>query len=116
MANDLFTEPNWFVCETCVTAMNVAPNAKAGWGARREAAKVRQHDQAGCQARLELIASGEGLALDVIADLVTQIAAAQRGGHQVILVTSGAARLGGLLPELESTLRRYTRARRDGPL
>jgi len=62
------------------------------------------------------IASGEGLALDVIADLVTQIAAAQRGGHQVILVTSGAARLGGRLPELESTLRRYTRARRDGPL
>ncbi len=40
------------------------------------------------------IASGDGLALDVIADLVTQIAAAQRNGHQVILVTSGAARLG----------------------
>ncbi len=44
------------------------------------------------------IASGDGLALDVIADLVTQIAAAQRERHQVILVTSGAARLGrGLL-------------------
>ena len=44
------------------------------------------------------IASGEGLALDVIAGLLTQIAAAQRGGHEVILVTSGAARLGrGLL-------------------
>lgn len=40
------------------------------------------------------IASGDGLALDVIADLVTQIAAAQRAGHEVILVTSGAARLG----------------------
>jgi len=62
------------------------------------------------------IASGEGLALDVIADLVTQIAAAQRGGHQVILVTSGAARLGRRLPELESTLRQYSAARRDGPL
>jgi glutamate 5-kinase len=62
------------------------------------------------------IASGEGLALDVIADLVTQIAAAQRGGHQVILVTSGAARLGRRLPEVESTLRRYGQARRDGPL
>ena len=62
------------------------------------------------------IASGEGLALDVIADLVTQIAAAKRGGHQVILVTSGAARLGRRLPELESTLRRYNQARREGPL
>jgi glutamate 5-kinase len=40
------------------------------------------------------IASGEGLALDVIANLVTQIASAQRDGHQVVLVTSGAARLG----------------------
>ncbi|HET9897301.1 MAG TPA: PUA domain-containing protein [Streptosporangiaceae bacterium] len=40
------------------------------------------------------IASGDGLALDVIADLVTQVAAAQRRGHHVILVTSGAARLG----------------------
>lgn len=75
------------------------------------------------------IASGDGLALDVIADLVTQIAAAQRGGHQVILVTSGAARLGRRLPELEPTLRRLSgrlsaarrdgrdgEARRDGPL
>ena len=62
------------------------------------------------------IASGEGLALDVIADLVTQIAAAQRDGHQVILVTSGAARLGRRLPELESTLRRYRQVRRDGLL
>jgi glutamate 5-kinase len=40
------------------------------------------------------IASGDGLALDVIANLVTQIASAQRDGHQVVLVTSGAARLG----------------------
>jgi glutamate 5-kinase len=40
------------------------------------------------------IASGDGLALDVIADLVTQIAAAQREGHEIVLVTSGAARLG----------------------
>lgn len=40
------------------------------------------------------IASGDGLALDVIAHLVTQIAGAQRDGHQVVLVTSGAARLG----------------------
>lgn len=62
------------------------------------------------------IASGDGLALDVIADLVTQIAAAQRGGHQVILVTSGAARLGRQLPELESALRRFSAARRDDPL
>ena len=55
------------------------------------------------------IASGEGLALDVIADLVTQVAAAQRAGHQVILVTSGAARLGRRLPELEPALRRQAR-------
>lgn len=47
------------------------------------------------------IASGEGLALDVIADLVTQIANAQRGGHEVILVTSGAARLGRRLLAFE---------------
>ncbi len=47
------------------------------------------------------IASGDGLALDVIADLVTQIAAAQRDGHEVILVTSGAARLGGRLLSFE---------------
>ncbi len=47
------------------------------------------------------IASGDGLALDVIADLVTQIAAAQRERHQVILVTSGAARLGRRLLAFE---------------
>ena len=47
------------------------------------------------------IASGDGLALDVIADLVTQIAAAQRDGHEVILVTSGAARLGRRLLSFE---------------
>ena len=47
------------------------------------------------------IASGDGLALDVIADLVTQIAAAQRAGHEVILVTSGAARLGRRLLAFE---------------
>jgi glutamate 5-kinase len=47
------------------------------------------------------IASGDGLALDVIADLVTQIAAAQRDGHEVILVTSGAARLGRRLLAFE---------------
>lgn len=40
------------------------------------------------------IASGDGLALDVIAGLVSQIATAQRAGHEIILVTSGAARLG----------------------
>src|SRR6266567_4058688 len=47
------------------------------------------------------IASGEGLALDVVADLVTQIAATQRDGHEVILVTSGAARLGRQLLAFE---------------
>jgi glutamate 5-kinase len=47
------------------------------------------------------IASGDGLALDVIADLVTQIAAAQRDRHEVILVTSGAARLGRKLLAFE---------------
>jgi glutamate 5-kinase len=47
------------------------------------------------------IASGEGLALDVIADLLTQIASAQRDGHEVILVTSGAARLGRRLLAFE---------------
>jgi glutamate 5-kinase len=40
------------------------------------------------------IASRDGLALDVIAGLVNQIATAQRAGHEIILVTSGAARLG----------------------
>jgi glutamate 5-kinase len=47
------------------------------------------------------IASGEGLALDVIADLLTQVANAQRAGHEVILVTSGAARLGRQLLTFE---------------
>ncbi|HET7012840.1 MAG TPA: PUA domain-containing protein [Streptosporangiaceae bacterium] len=47
------------------------------------------------------IASGDGLALDVIANLVTQIASAQRDGHQVVLVTSGAARLGRRLLAFE---------------
>jgi len=47
------------------------------------------------------IASGDGLALDVIADLVTQIAVAQRERHEVILVTSGAARLGHRLLAFE---------------
>jgi len=47
------------------------------------------------------IASGEGLALDVVANLLTQIAGAQRAGHEVILVTSGAARLGRGLLEFE---------------
>lgn len=47
------------------------------------------------------IASGDGLALDVIASLVAQIAAAQRAGHEIILVTSGAARLGQRLLSFE---------------
>jgi glutamate 5-kinase len=47
------------------------------------------------------IASREGLALDVIAGLVSQIAAAQRAGHEIILVTSGAARLGRQLLAFE---------------
>ena len=47
------------------------------------------------------IASQDGLALDVIASLVSQIAAAQRDGHEVILVTSGAARLGRRLLSFE---------------
>jgi glutamate 5-kinase len=47
------------------------------------------------------IASRDGLALDVIAGLVTQIAAAQRAGHEIILVTSGAARLGRRLLAFE---------------
>jgi glutamate 5-kinase len=47
------------------------------------------------------IASSDGLALDVIAGLVSQIAAAQRAGHEVILVTSGAARLGRRLLAFE---------------
>ena len=47
------------------------------------------------------IASRDGLALDVIAGLVSQIAAAQRAGHEIILVTSGAARLGRRLLAFE---------------
>jgi len=47
------------------------------------------------------IASRDGLALDVIASLVSQIAAAQRAGHEIILVTSGAARLGRRLLAFE---------------
>jgi glutamate 5-kinase len=47
------------------------------------------------------IASRDGLALDVIAGLVSQIAAAQRAGHELILVTSGAARLGHRLLAFE---------------
>jgi glutamate 5-kinase len=47
------------------------------------------------------IASRDGLALDVIAGLVSQIAAAQRAGHEMILVTSGAARLGRRLLAFE---------------
>src|SRR5260221_12940064 len=55
------------------------------------------------------IASGDGLALDVIADLVTQIAVAQRDGHDVILVTSGAARLGRRLLAFEGPTARTGR-------
>lgn len=47
------------------------------------------------------IASRDGLALDVIASLVSQIAAVQRDGHEIILVTSGAARLGRRLLAFE---------------
>jgi glutamate 5-kinase len=47
------------------------------------------------------IASRDGLALDVIASLVSQIAAAQRDGPEIILVTSGAARLGRRLLAFE---------------
>ncbi len=47
------------------------------------------------------IASGDGLALDVIAGLVAQIATAQRAGNEIILVTSGAARLGRRLLSFE---------------
>jgi len=47
------------------------------------------------------IASRGGLALDVIAGLVSQIAAAQRAGHEIILVTSGAGRLGRQLLAFE---------------
>ncbi len=47
------------------------------------------------------IASGDGLALDVIAGLIKQIAAAQQAGHEILLVTSGAARLGERLLAFE---------------
>ena len=47
------------------------------------------------------IASRDGLALDVIAGLVNQISDAQRAGHEIILVTSGAARLGRRLLAFE---------------
>ena len=47
------------------------------------------------------IASRDGIALDVIAGLVSQIATAQRAGHEIILVTSGAARLGRRLLAFE---------------
>jgi glutamate 5-kinase len=47
------------------------------------------------------IASRDGLALDIIAGLVSQIAGAQRAGHEIILVTSGAARLGRRLLAFE---------------
>jgi glutamate 5-kinase len=47
------------------------------------------------------IASGDGLALDVIAALVNQIATVQRDGHEILLVTSGAARLGRRLLAFE---------------
>jgi glutamate 5-kinase len=47
------------------------------------------------------IASRDGLALDVIASLVSHIAVAQRDGHEIILVTSGAARLGRRLLAFE---------------
>ena len=47
------------------------------------------------------IASRDGLALDVIAGLVSQVAAAQRAGNEIILVTSGAARLGRRLLAFE---------------
>ena len=47
------------------------------------------------------IASQDGLALDVIAGLVSQIAAARRAGHEIILVTSGSASLGRQLLAFE---------------
>jgi glutamate 5-kinase len=47
------------------------------------------------------IASGDGLALDVIAGLINQIAVMQRAGHEILLVTSGAARLGERLLAFE---------------
>jgi glutamate 5-kinase len=47
------------------------------------------------------IASGDGLALNVIAGLINQVAVMQRAGHEILLVTSGAARLGERLLAFE---------------
>jgi glutamate 5-kinase len=64
---------------------------------RRELSVTRQVIKLGSSS----IASRDGLALTVIAGLVSQIAAAQRAGHEIILVTSGAARLGRRLLAFE---------------
>src|SRR5215472_2446515 len=64
---------------------------------RRELSVTRQVIKLGSSS----IASRGGLALDVIAGLVSQVAAAQRSGHEIILVTSGAARLGRQLLAFE---------------
>ena len=64
---------------------------------RREFSVTRQVIKLGSSS----IASQDGLALDVMAGLVSQIAAAQRAGHEIILVTSGAARLGRRLLAFE---------------
>jgi glutamate 5-kinase len=64
---------------------------------RRELSVTRQVIKLGSSS----IASRDGLALDVIAGLVSQISAAQRAGHEIILVTSGAARLGRRLLAFE---------------
>jgi glutamate 5-kinase len=64
---------------------------------RRELSVTRQVIKLGSSS----IASRDGLALDVIAGLVSQIATAQRAGHEIILVTSGAARLGRRLLAFE---------------
>src|SRR5215472_10074749 len=64
---------------------------------RRELSVTRQVIKLGSSS----IASRGGLALDVIAGLVSQIATAQRAGHEIILVTSGAARLGRQLLAFE---------------
>src|SRR5215467_3104443 len=59
------------------------------------------------------IASRDGLALDVIAGLVSQIASAQRAGHEIILVTSGATRLGQRLLAFEGPTAGAAPALRD---
>src|SRR5215469_7305062 len=64
---------------------------------RRELSVTRQVIKLGSSS----IASRDGLALDVMAGLVSQIATAQRAGHEIILVTSGAARLGRRLLAFE---------------